>query len=380
MTTSSAAEIFGGTAPVGAIAQGQLAANSNYLPCDGADYLKASYPTLDTTLLDTYGSNTLTARTMPRSGRSAVAAGNGLMVVLIHGGTSYATSADGGATWVTRTFPTTIQVGAQSIAFGNGVFVATFNNTTGVYTSTDGIAWTVRTVPTGASAWQKVRFEGGVFFLFGGQSQSSATFATSTDGISWTLRTAAFVNPWDVAFSGGLWVLVHAMNASNTTHSTISVSADVVNWLATQIYNASSGAQITWLWEAVAFFAGQWLVMTSNGLIYASRDLANFSLLGTPLGLGSFASMRVLNGRLVLVPKNTYAPVAMTVDLLNYKALANTHTEGCDSVAYGSGSLVLGNLTGTTAVVTTLATDTTKFRTPLMLKVGDGDRYYIRVK
>lgn len=378
----------GGAVPIGAIVQGQFAADNFYLPCDGGDYLKAAYPNLDTTQLETFGSNTLTARSIGRTGLTSVAFGNGgaggLFVATTVGQNTCLTSPDG-VTWTSRALPgVAYSLLGTSVVFGNGLFVV-LNYAGGVvYTSPDGITWTQRAIPAPpASQWAKVGFANNLFFVFLTKNANQSVLLTSPDGITWTQRSTSVQNPWDVIYANGQYICASGGQASTTT-SYYGVSVDAVNWRTASMTDAV-GTAVSGQWESVASFANKLLMLSPGSLPRVSSDGAIFTTLMLPYGGGTYQAMRVFNGRLYLLGSSTAGAnqnMAVTTDLVNWKFYTWAQTEGAVDAAFGNNTLVVGNLgqSGIVNTVSSLSIDTTKFRTPLMPKVGDGDRFYIRAR
>lgn len=374
MTTSNASEIFGGSAPVGTIAQGQLAANGNYLPCDGADYLKASYPNLDYTGLDTYGTNVSVLRAFSRAGYTRVAFGAGLFVAVTAGSSSYSTSPDG-VTWTARTFPES-PGSSFDLVFAAGTFVAMVGGTNRCYASTDGINWTTRSIPADVGVWVRVTYAGNLFFAFQASVSNPAKIATSPDGITWTLRTAAYTGVYGVAYGAGVYVCIHQTSGAS---GVLGVSFDGVTWFQRSIVNSAGSGITSASWDNVVFLNGKWIISTSTGSVYVSTDnLASFGTLALLAAISSPAAIRVIGGLLYILPPAGSAQMFTTLDLQGFKAIPLPYTLGADCVAYGNSTLLVGCLSGSN--LATLATDTTKFRTPYLPRINDGDRYYIKAK
>lgn len=385
MTTSSASQVFGGSVPIGAIVQGQYAADTSYLPCDGGDYLKATYPRLDTTLLETFGSNTVTARSLARTGQTSVAFGNGIFVAITSGTANYSTSTDG-VTWTARTLPgaLTANGGGSLVAFGNGVFVAMGYNNLTAYTSADGINWTARTLTAPSTAyWGKVVYAGSLFFILPNWGSANGQILTSADGVTWTLRSTGIgASMWDVTYANGLYIAALSHASGPTTSAVYGMSVDGISWAAGGLQNFA-GVSMSANWGSVAYFNGRFIFLPESGIPRLSADGSVFAL--APGLVGSWSTMRVFGGRLFLFGSNSATSVgniAVTTDLMTWKIYTGPQTEGVRDAAYGNNVLVLGNygVVGTVNGVASLAIDTTKFRTPNMPKLGDGDRFYIRVK
>ena len=369
----------GGGVPIGAIVQGQFGADPNYLPCDGSDQLRANYPFLDLTNLDTFGSNSFVSRALPRTGGNYVAYGNGLFVALIGGGTSYATSPDG-VTWTSRTFPVTLPASNISIIYANGLFVTAYNDTATLYTSPDGITWTARTVTTTSIGWARIKYAGKLFFAFPQTgAYATTTFLTSPDGITWTARTSSANMPFNAAYLYGRYYVIHYGSNSGAAVSNMAASYDGVNWTGLSMVNTVTTSALTYNWQVLVTFANK-LFIADNTQGYTSTDGANWTPATLPQAMQAAA---VINNKLYLMPSSAgfgYAQIYSTPDLLNFTLLTSSLASKIgECSAYGNSVLVAGSTDSVTSVMT-LATDTTKFRTPRMPAVNDGDRFYIRGK
>lgn len=107
------------------------------------------------------------------------------------------TSTDG-ATWTTRTMPTS-SFGA--ITGNSSKFVALSDGTSDVYTSSDGITWSSSSI-TAAARWFALSYNGTNWVAARYSSGGSSSAATSPDGITWTARTLA-QNSWYAMASSG---------------------------------------------------------------------------------------------------------------------------------------------------------------------------------
>ena len=185
----------GGSVPVGSIVRGNLAGNSDYLPCNGTTYLRSAYPALNKTNMQALNS-TLTA--VPSSTFASLATpgtmlSNGTVVIWRSAvnDTRYLTTSDG-VTWTDRTMPQT----NTSISVANGIFFAYPANATSgpttFHTSPDGVNWTARSITLSSSTFQRFGFIGGLYtaFVIGG---SAGGYWTSPDLVTWTSR------PWNSA-------------------------------------------------------------------------------------------------------------------------------------------------------------------------------------
>jgi hypothetical protein len=146
-----AASSSSGGLPVGAVVAGQLTnLPTGYLPCDGSSYLKTAYPLLDTTGLETLGSNQLVTRTMPTAAQWTQVAGvAGGTLIAASGSTVLAKSIDGGTTWATIVPPVGGTVPLQNtITYLNSEWFIPHLNQPIIYKSSDaGVTWSAQTSP-----------------------------------------------------------------------------------------------------------------------------------------------------------------------------------------------------------------------------------------
>ncbi len=139
-----------------------------------------------------------TARTNPVAANwQAAAYGNGTFVLLSVNTGDFATSIDGGVTWVAHTpMPSSLGYGAGLIAYGNGTFVAigSASPTTVAATSADGFAWTGRTLPLSLN-YQSITFGNGLFVAMGVNATTGVNYAMiSADGVNWASFVTAGLN------------------------------------------------------------------------------------------------------------------------------------------------------------------------------------------
>jgi hypothetical protein len=240
---SSISQFFGGGSsssglPIGAIVQGTLSGNSNYLPCDGSEYLKSAYPNFNTTGLYALDAATLTTKTVPSGVWQAGCYANGIYVL---------GSNSAGATVATTDFTNFTSgvatgVGAiYNIQYVNNMFFAL--GSSGIATSTDGVTWTARTAPgftagTGSIVYFNGLYVAGNAYVYN-PSSSSTDVKTSPDLTTWTSRACNYggyiaghgklsvidnsvIVPmfYDVTNSSGNYVfLVFQSNATGTTYA-----------------------------------------------------------------------------------------------------------------------------------------------------------------
>lgn len=375
---SNYSSLYGaGGVPIGAIVQGQFAADASYLPCDGRDYLSASYPLLDKTSLSTFGTNVGTIRTM------------------------FATSGS---------YSYTLYAASSSI----GV-TATINGGTTVYTTTDGVTWTARTLPTSISITD-LQYLGGKFIIFGLVAPGAPTVITSTDGITWTQQYQYTGQPYSanfygtqIAYSGSLYVAIVFRTSGGSDHQMYFTSPDGVTWTARSFPTALS-------WSYCSFIGDRFFVTNiSNSNTYKSTDGINWYTDSTP---GSATSSRYFNyngvtycnsyrsynnGATWVLVSGGSTPTGAVNGILFYPSTyygyeknyplsqplpISVGTAYSPSMYYSGplylsslNRIVCGNISGgyyNTA--TSWDLDTTKFKTPLNIPAQGTDLYYIKAK
>lgn len=386
----------GGAVPLGAIVSGQYANDPKFLPCDGADYLAASYPDLDKTGLVTHGANVPVTVTVPLGGAipCGAAYGAGLYVVIGTNTATYATSPDG-VNWTARTLPAvTNQYGYDRIAFGNGLFVlGATNNATGVYTSPDGINWTLRSLPAvqsyGVSA---ALFVNGLWFLFRPMAQAQvANYFTSPDGITWTARTnpsGSATQITDIVYGDGRYVMACA--------SALYVSTDGINWNQAgrmRVTNVADNvtSYVVGNINSVAYFKGQWFIGIAGYGLLATRDFFTCYVVGLDgvlMGGGSVYALRHSGGLLYVYRGGNSlvtTPDGQSVKLYSFATTpgpGNAQQNNAFPVFTPAGVFNFDAVTANRCWMH--AFDPTKFRTPIAARdsglsgVNDAARTYIR--
>lgn len=188
----------GGAAPIGAIVRGTLAGDPDYLPCDGSAYLKSAYPALDTTCLETFGSNPIV------QGGAVGAAepvgleviGSRLFVITKLASTTFHTSDDGGVTFTARTLPVNGDTITRVMQANGRLFILCGIYSNGVYSTVDGVTWSNHStglnvaLPWSAPVYvSAVGYIGGLYVF---TRQTNATgpllIATSPDLTTFTQR------------------------------------------------------------------------------------------------------------------------------------------------------------------------------------------------
>lgn len=214
------------------------------------------------------GGYTWIARTMPASGYSALAYGNGVFVALGSASGTGATVSLDGITWTATVLPAS-QLW-KAVTYGNGVFVAV-GGTAGTIsaTSTDGVTWTQRVITSGT--YLAVAYGNSTFTAVG---STSTVAATSPDGVTWTSRTVpASATYTSVAYGAGLFVAVR-------TGSTAAISSpDGITWTVVTMPMSTTWNSIAYgggMFVAVSNVAGNHIATSSpDGITWTLRDLPN---------------------------------------------------------------------------------------------------------
>ena len=129
--------------------------------------------------------------------RIAFGGGNFVTVRINSRHVNYSTSPT--SSWSFTLGPNISPLAWTDIMYGNGLFVAIASGTSDYGTTPTGATWTTRTLPS-SSSWGAGVYStaNGLFTIFG----SSTVAATSSDGIAWTLRTVPSISPTAIASSG----------------------------------------------------------------------------------------------------------------------------------------------------------------------------------
>lgn len=388
--------------PVGAIISGQFANDPKFLPCDGNDYVSASYPYLNKTNLSTWGSNSWVSRTLPTTQRwYSVAFGAGVFVVVgansgSTGGTVSATSPDG-INWTNRTitngvYTGVIFAGGQFVAFGSGV----------IATSPDGITWTDRTTPLSLN-WSSIAYGNGLYVAVAYNTNTPGVCITSPDGITWTSRTitSSDMIGQSVIFAEGKFLMLPSQLAGAAVNR-IFTSIDGVNWsyLNITVPFGSTSNVGTISWGRITYFKGLLILSGISERIFVSRDMGiswttiptNFSQ--NNAGIVSANGVLFMNG----APTQTgflshlwysfdafkWNRIEIPTSAGNVNWMNSTNTGA--QLAFGANTylaIVDPSSLGSNNICATLSIDTTKFRTPapsmLTSDPLSAERTYIKV-
>lgn len=232
-----------------------------------------------------------------------VAFGNGLFALA--GTTTISTSADG-VNWTVRLNDGNFF--ANRIVFLNGQFVAVgaSNTNQNVYTSPDGITWT----PHNGNIFSlsDVTFGNGTYVTIG----FGGAFATSTDGATWTAAALpANTFTGGVIFANNQFVAIGSDGLANVD---VLTSPDGSTWTATPNPSLTPNVNLL-VTTSIAFLQGRYVVVTPQGVVTSSTDLATF----VPINLSPPAlplAVRAVNGRFIAV--GFQSAIAVSTDGLNF--------------------------------------------------------------
>jgi len=376
---SNYSSLYGaGGVPIGAIVQGQFAADASYLPCDGRDYLSASYPLLDKTSLSTFGTNVVGQITPGGAAAISSLASNGTIIVACYSGQQQAvlTSSDT-ATWTSRTLPTLGTI--YSIRWLNSLFVATMISSTGSYftvlTSPDGITWTQRYQDTStaftiiSAGTPAVTYGAGLFVAVvpgSGSPSATGSYFTSPDGITWTKRTSLPTQQWWGVFFIDNEFLAFPRSADGGGSQTqlFAKSVDGLTW--TSYYLPTVGA----FWST---FVLNNVVHISNGSGYWKSSSRGLSWQSLPSG--SVRPSTQINGYMfdnsgLYWRENSPTP---------YNRLPVSYNTSLGEAVLLGSRVIISN-TGASGAFYYIDFDSSKFKTPLAVPTLDTDRYYIKAK
>ena len=172
---------------------------SNYRMVYGNGIFVLTQQTNATASYTTDGITWTTTNIINSSNNNYLTYGNNLFITT-PAGVGPAVSADG-ANWypgaMANTSPTVSNWAVS--AFGNGTFIAANSNGTYAASSTDGLIWTIRSLPSGGTAYQNAAYGNGRFVINQYGSALSAK-AYSTDGITWTAGSMPSVGNWNFLY------------------------------------------------------------------------------------------------------------------------------------------------------------------------------------
>lgn len=297
-----------------------------------------------------------------------VAFGNGRFVVVAESDSSStrrAVSTDGGITWTAGNIAT----GAVAIAYGGTRFVIVEGNfSNAAASSTDGVTWTTATLPANAdsteSDWRDIAFGNNRFVAI---ADNSGQVAYSLNGTTWAAAQLPSSQDWrHISYGNGLFLAIaenNAMasspdgitwterNAYATNIDVLATSKDtVVDWTAGTATSAG-------LWRAIAHNGSNRYVMVGGD---GSTGLASYSTNGTSwiagtMPIGGDGPYSIAFGNSVWVaPYSGSNDVATSSDGITFTFQSNVlpATRDWRAIAFGNGTFVIVDSSGTTGAAT----------------------------
>ncbi len=297
-----------------------------------------------------------------------VAFGNGRFVAVAESDSSStrrAVSTDGGITWTAGN----ISSGAVAIAYGGTRFVVVEGNFSNAAAySTDGVTWTTATLPANAdsteSDWRDVAFGNNRFVAI---ADNAAQVAISLNGITWSSAQLPISADWRrVTYGNGLFV---ALAENNVAAS----SPDGITWTERNIYatsidvlETSKDTVVDWaagtatsagLWRAIAHNGSNRYVMVggdgSTGLASYSSNGISWTAGTMPVG-GDGPYAVAFGSGLWVAPYSGSNDVATSSDGITFSFQSNVlpATRDWRAIAFGNGTFVIVDSSGTTGAAT----------------------------
>ena len=389
-----AGAIFGGGGiPVGAIVQGDFAADTNYLPLDGMDYTAATYPLLTKTSMKTFGSNSMVSRTLPATGIWRCVTYGGSQFVMM-GSSVCATSPDG-ITWTSRTVAA---VTFTCVIYAGGQYVA--GTSAGViYTSPDAITWTSRGTVTSQYV-ESIAYGNGIYVvtLDGTEVVGAGQVVTSPDAITWTSRTVigggVSLATLGVNFQNGRFYLTYYSVNTGQACYTFMISADGITWfyMSQQILGSTGAAVGINASAAPVRLRNKWVLMGSGTNCWIGDEgVGQWANLPMPCQGSRMVQLDNIGAVVTAAGGGTVSinPYYFSFDFKRWYAFNPTSSGRwliyANGVAASSTRAVIVNqdTAGTVSTCQSLDIDSTKFRMPLSTPTGndagDADRYFMKV-
>lgn len=216
---------------------------------------------------------------------------------------------------------------------------------------------TARTLPN--SAWIEVAFGNGIFVAI--SQTASKSIATSTDGINWTARdiwlggnggvgtTSAFLN--GIYFANGIFV-VTAYGANDTSVGTqVFTSVDGINWNYRVITATTTLAQYP------IYGNGAWLLYTGGATWYRSTDNGVTWTAFQPSNFAAYSGRVYGAGKFVVGGFNTSTScIKYSTNGLSWTNAATPNAQ-LGSIAYGNGTFVAVDISGTLGTIAATSPD-----------------------
>ena len=363
--------------PIGGVVKSVASPGAKFLLCDGASYLKATYPTLSALLGDRFATYSITTPTV-KSGYTlrALYVEAGLAIMAGTNG-NIQTSADA-ATWTERALSTTnfneatgaIKLAAKYYVYGiststpaNRCLVSSANGTTGWADVTAFGTFNNGQGGISSMAYGVVNGTATVVAV-GGSSGAAAQLKYSTDEganwsilVGWTSGAPADQFSPVVLIANGV-LAVWCPNPATFKRTTTMVSpVDVTGPVPTP--------------AQVGVGNNLFVCMTSSGDIYTSPDLLTFTLRETPLGYPTFSAyVGYINGahhfRAVV---GSQSRVYATADFVSWYRVSMSQTVATASGlfrAFGTKFLALNQNAGVVTVASFTHNTATDFPLPTL--------------
>ncbi len=215
---------------VGTILQGNRTPGDGWVKCDGASYLKASYPSYVTNCVDLHPlrfqkKERIFFTNTPNAQIKSVAI-NGDVIVMVGGTTQYHwRSTDGGDNWTEYSTNLPSSQDWRVVRYANSQFVAAAYGTTVVAYSSDGITWSSASALSASGNWEYLEWDGTQWIL---AATAGGTYFTSPDGSTWTQRSS-LPGPNNTGIAIDL-VNNELMIATDSNSPNIYHSTDGISW------------------------------------------------------------------------------------------------------------------------------------------------------
>jgi hypothetical protein len=157
----------------------------------------------------------------------------------------------------------------NDVAFGNGLFLGVNSGNT-VSHSTDGSTWPGQSVWSGSTAFTRVSFANGRFFIMGSGSSGQLLYS-STDASTWTGPVSLNTNGIQkIVYGNGVYVSLNEVITANATWSEFRTSTDGATWSAPNQFTNH-------LFTDAVFASGRFVVLNEVGAVLFSPDGTNWT-------------------------------------------------------------------------------------------------------
>ena len=385
----------GGATHVGAIVRGLLAGNPDYLPCDGSTYLKSAYPALDTTCLETFGTNPIV-----RGGTVGAAEivgleviGSRIFVITKVATTVFHTSDDGGVTFNERTLPVNGNTVGKVMQANGRLFILCGGNSNGVYSTADGVTWSNHsTALNTALPWSApiyvsaVGYIGGLYVFMRQTSTAGALLiATSPDLVTFTQRNItsqssigaeniSTVYPSSPVIYSQRFGMVFAVYSGSTNY--LVATQDGLNFYSAMPYALTGATPTSVSLSQRSYELPDGVIVSSDGLYNFSGTLRSLESIVRPSVQGSVSIAplwRALCARVYIYESTTRVLFSENLGVTKKSVLLPSGTLGQYSLqTIANNRWFLANSSGAFYY---RDIDTTRFVTPVM-RDADSDLYY----